>query len=239
MHPGKKIAVLCFLSCILSIVYADPPRNFELAKKIAQTIFASHPKTLYCGCDYDSNKNISLASCNMESAEGHSRAHRMEWEHIVPASVLGTGHECWTENICTKTNGEKYHGRKCCEKVDNEFRIAEAELYNLWPANGLINQLRENYHYAALPFTDYAYGCNFIVDPIHQLVEPNNHSKGTVARASLFVYEKNHIELAQDQKELFTEWDLFFPPEPWEIEWAKQVADIEGYANPYIEKYYN
>lgn len=39
---------------------------------------------------------------------------------------------------------QAYKGRKCCEKIDATFQRAEAELYNLWPAEGLVNQARAN-----------------------------------------------------------------------------------------------
>lgn len=237
MRLWKGIIVNCLLllSCTVT---AEPPRNFELAKKIAQEIFMLHRQTLYCQCEYDKHKNISLSSCHMESAEQHKRAHKIEWEHMVPASILATGHACWTKDICQKRDGKKYHGRKCCEKIDNVFRMAEAELYNLWPANGLINQFRQNYAYAALPFTDNTYGCRFIIDRKNRLIEPNDSAKGTVARASLFIFKRNHIALAKKQERLFNQWDLLYPPDAWEISWAKRVQEIEGYDNPYISKYY-
>ena len=239
-----KVKVKCsyifkLLFLVLPITaIATPPTNFSDAKKIAAKLFSNHKQTLYCQCDYKKNKKISLESCHMEPANSHIRAHNMEWEHIVPASKLATGHACWTQNICQHNSGKKYHGRKCCENIDKEFQLAEAELYNLWPANGLINQLRENYSYAALPFTDYAYGCKFIVDNINHQIEPSDDSKGIVARASLFTFKKNHLPLDATQQDLFQLWDLLYPPSKWELTWAKKVASIEGYDNPYIAKYY-
>lgn len=222
-----------------TIAIAAPPTNFNDAKKISFKLFSIHKQTLYCQCNYKENKNISLTSCNMEAASSHTRSHNIEWEHIVPASKLATDHACWTKNICQHSSGKKYHGRKCCEHIDKDFRLAESELYNLWPANGLINQLRENYSYAALPFTDYAYGCKFIVDNFNHKIEPSDESKGIVARASLFIFKKNHLNLNKKQQDLFNLWDLLYPPREWELTWAKKVAKIEGYDNPYIAKYYS
>lgn len=174
----------------------------------------------------------------MESAIHHRRAHYIEWEHIVPASKLATDHACWTKNLCKTKKGKKYHGRKCCEAIDEDFKLAESELYNLWPASGLINQLRKNYDYTALTFTDYKFGCKFIVDKAHHQIEPSDQAKGIVARASLYIYQKNHLKLAKQQQTLFELWDLLYPPTNTEIKWAKQVAQIEGYDNPFIKKYY-
>ncbi len=230
---------LVLLLIVFSVsVFADPPSSFSRAKKIAKVIFTKHKETLYCKCTYSTNNKVNLASCGMRSADEFKRAHQVEWEHMVPASYLGQGHPCWTQDLCTKHNGEKYHGRTCCRMVDKAFRRAEAELYNLWPADGLINQLRDNYEYASVPYTGRAYGCNFIIDKFHRRIEPGDNAKGVVARATLFVTEKYHLKLSEERKKLFHTWNTLYPPKPWEIKWAKEVAKIEGYTNPYIEQYH-
>jgi deoxyribonuclease-1 len=58
------------------------PSNFSQAKKIAGEVFAQHPLTIYCGCEFN-GKNIDLASCGMNQAQENKRAHRVEWEHIL------------------------------------------------------------------------------------------------------------------------------------------------------------
>lgn len=226
---------VAFILCVFVLPsFANPPSSFSRAKKLAGIIFANHTETLYCHCHYDQSKDIDLASCGMREADKFSRAHHIEWEHMVPASTLGKNHACWTEDLCVKKNGERYHGRSCCRLVDKAFRAAEAELYNLWPANGLINQLRDNYAYAIVPFTGRAYGCNFIIDRYNRRIEPGDIAKGVVARASLFISDKYHIALSSEQKRLFESWNHIYPPTEWEKSWAKQVAEIEGYDNPYI-----
>lgn len=116
------------------------PESFSKAKKIAATIFKDYQKTLYCGCKFNQEGKVDLASCRMNNATHKLRAHRIEWEHIVPVEFFGHDFPCWRENLCETSAGKRYHGRACCEKVDFQFRRIESELFNLWPSVGLINQ---------------------------------------------------------------------------------------------------
>jgi deoxyribonuclease-1 len=216
-----------------NVCFSKQPNSFQQAKAQASKIFLMHQQTLYCGCLYNKKNQIDLDSCNMQSASPIKRASRMEWEHIMPAENFGKNMSCWKERICIR-NGKRYKGRKCCERISPEFRHREAELYNLWPAEGLINQVRENYLYSEINKTSNYYGCRFKVDKKHHQVEPDDRVKGLVARANLFMKKKYHIKLSKEQDNLYNEWNKKFPPMDWEKVWAKKVAEIEGYENPFI-----
>ncbi len=226
--------VLVFAAFISINLCASPPSSFTRAKKIAAGIFYFHRETLYCQCQYDQKHRIDLESCHMESAGTHKRAHFVEWEHMVPASTLVGDARCWTKDICTHQDGSKYHGRKCCRSIDKEFRTKEAELYNLWPSNGLINQIRSNFQYAYVPHGASVKGCSFYIDSSNHLAEPNEQAKGVAARASLFMGQKYGVAFSQQQIELFETWDMLYPPSQWERTWAQAVALQEGYTNPFI-----
>jgi len=114
-------------------------------------------------------------------------------------------------------------------------RQAEGELYNLWPAVGLINQLRSNYRYAALSNRQLTFGCDFKADKFLRKTEPTDRAKGIVARANLFMSDKYHINLSKSQRQLFEAWNKQFPANAWEKEWSQRIAMIEGYDNPYIQ----
>lgn len=221
---------LCFFISVSS--FSAPPSTFNQAKKIAGQIFANHHQTLYCQCQYE-NKSVDLKSCGMESASTIKRAHRVEWEHMMPAEQFGKHFKCWREALCEK-NGKPYKGRACCEKIDPVFRQMEAELYNLWPSVGLVNQARSNYRFAALEQRQPFYGCSIAIDKKARRVEPPDDAKGTIARANLFIAHRYGISLSDSQKKLFLAWSAQFPPTAWEVEWAKKTADIEGYDNPYV-----
>lgn len=130
------VRLVFLLAIIPGLSQAEPPKTFSHAKKIARQLFSTHRETLYCQCRFTANLDIDLKSCHMQSAYPIKRARRVEFEHMMPAENFGNHFPCWREPLCTKKNGKQYKGRACCERIDPEFRRAEAELYNLWPAVG-------------------------------------------------------------------------------------------------------
>lgn len=169
----------------------------------------------------------------MQSASDIKRAHKIEWEHMMPAENFGRYLKCWQEKICSFKN-KPAKGRKCCEKIDPLFNQMEGELYNLWPAVGLVNQVRSNYRYSTVDSDEKLYGCDFKVDETLRKAEPADRAKGIVARANLFMAEKYSISLSPSQQKLFEAWNQQFPPSAWEKRWATRVAEIEGYQNHFI-----
>jgi len=232
----QRLRLIGFLLIIpFSISFATPPNNFDSAKKMAADLFSNHRVTLYCGCSYSVENKVDLKSCGMDTAAPIARANRIEWEHMMPAEHFGRYHKCWTEQLCVNdSNGKAYKGRKCCEKIDADFRRKEAELYNLWPAVGAVNQERSNYTFTVIPNKRGFYGCEFDADKDKKLAEPPDRAKGIVARANLFMADKYKIEFSKEQRDLFNTWNKKFPPDAWELKWAEKVASTVGYKNPYI-----
>lgn len=236
MQNKLKSLILSLLFINLS-VQAEPPKNFSSAKRIAGNIFSSVPYTLYCHCPYDKYKRINLKACGMSQAKVKKRAKRLEWEHMMPVSTYIKHYRCGREKLCSKKNGKRYGGRKCCEKIDKTFKQAESELYNLWPSVGLVNGSRRDYHYAMIGGNQSFYGCVFKLDKHLRRVEPDDRAKGIVARASLFMSQKYSIKLSKAQRRMFEIWDNKNPPSQYELKWAKKVAEIEGYQNPFITRH--
>jgi deoxyribonuclease-1 len=238
----KKIAPALVLLFLLLWAWLYSKKNpsqdtlhasFYTAKKRAKQIFKDHRLTLYCGCVYNASNRVNLASCHMQSAMRISRAHRIEWEHMMPAENFGRHFPCWRHALCHKQS-HYFRGRRCCTKIDASFRKAESELYNLWPAVGIINALRSNFRYAALTNHTHTYGCNFTINQLSRKVEPADSAKGIVARANLFMSDHYHIRLSREQRALFNRWNRQFPTTPWEKTWSNRIYQIEGYRNTYI-----
>ncbi|RMX21147.1 hypothetical protein EAS68_05430 [Legionella jordanis] len=53
----------------------------------------------------------------------------------------------------------------------------EAELYNLWPSVGLINQLRSEYRYGVIANKEKSFGCDFNVQKKQRAAEPADVAK--------------------------------------------------------------
>ncbi len=207
-----RIFIVCFLFIsFCQELLATSTHSFPEAKRIVYQIFSNHPKTLYCGCSFDSKHQIDLNSCHMSSANEKKRAHIVEIEHIFAADMFGHNLSCWQNSIC-EHHGKHYKGRKCCENSNYQFREMESELYNLWPAVGLVNIARSNYSYAKVDSTDGFYGCDFKISKASKEVEPANKVKGIVARATLFMSDKYHIPLSENKRQLYLSWNKSFPP---------------------------
>lgn len=229
-----KFYIVTLLFSLSFAALSTPPPNFSIAKKLAGRIFNENQKTLYCNCAYDRYKKVDLKSCGMLAAKRFKRAQRIEWEHMMPAENFGRHFKCWREKLCRTKSGKAYRGRKCCERIDPAFRQAEAELYNLWPAVGLVNQARSNYRFSPLPSKKGFFGCAIEMDTKLRKVDPPARSKGIVARANLFMADKYKVRLSDSQRKLFNAWNKQYPPNAWEKKWAASVAKIEGYKNPFV-----
>lgn len=218
----------------VSSTFAERPNDFREAKRMMPALFAGHQKTIYCQCDFNNKKQVDLKSCGLQEFANNTRARRVEAEHLVAAENFGRHFQCWREKICISSKGKPYRGRKCCQKTSAQFRLMEGELYNLWPADGLVNQLRSNYRFSAPASGERVGDCDFWVDKKARKVTPNDDAKGIVARATLFMSDHYQVPLSKSQTRLMIAWHKMYPASSWEKEWARNVAKIEGYKNQYI-----
>lgn len=228
-----------FLFCFLTTsIQADPPTHFGEAKRLAKRIYADHRLTFYCGCRYDKHNQINLRSCGYQVQGNAKRAHRLEWEHIMPVSLWGKDFPCWKNAVCCKGKS-CYKGRRCCQEIDKNFSKIEADLHNLVPEIGELNGLRSNYRFGLLPHIELGqFGvCEIKIDSETRRVEPPPAARGLIARAYLYMSKTYKIHLSDSQLQLMRAWNALYPPDAWEIEWDKRVASIQGNHNLYISDY--
>ena len=93
-------------------------QSFSKAKKILlRQIYQDHKTTFYCDCPFNSKKKI-LPSDNYTPKKEGNRAHRLEWEHIVPAHAFGQSFPEWRNGHpkCKTRKGKSFKGRNCARK---------------------------------------------------------------------------------------------------------------------------
>ena len=56
------------------------------------------------------------------------------------------------------SKGKSFKGRKCAEKMNKDFQLMQADMYNLYPAIGAVNAIRSNFNYAELPEAEITFG---------------------------------------------------------------------------------
>jgi deoxyribonuclease-1 len=145
-------------------------RDFNAAKRVLPKVFAGMQEDFYCGCAYQ-GKAVDWLSCGYVPRKNPERAKRIEWEHVVPAWVLGHQRQCW-----------QHGGRKNCATNDAVFRQAEGDLNNLVPAVGEVNADRSNLSYGAWakqPTRIYGQ-CGTVVDFAGKRVQPRAEVRGVL-----------------------------------------------------------
>ena len=211
--------VFSFLLAI-SVANADPwvaaNNSWSSTKRAAdQVIHKDDGREFYCGCDYRSNNTssgsgviTSLTRCGYQApASNRSRAARIEWEHIVPASLMPARRfQCWSQEGGSRTN---------CERTSARARTMIFDLHNLVPAIGQANALRGNDRYAELPNIQGIFGACPIKDTRGRF-EPADCKKGDVARVWLYMEQKHRVVIPPSEREMFLRWSERDPVSPWE-----------------------
>ncbi|BCG25619.1 DNA-specific endonuclease I [Pseudomonas tohonis] len=218
------IRLVLLLSLLLAgTAHASAPRTFQEAKKVAWKLYASHPVEFYCGCRYSGNK-VDLKSCGYVPRTNAQRAKRIEWEHIVPAWVIGHQRQCWQKG-----------GRENCARNDAAFRRAEADLHNLVPSIGEVNGDRSNYGFGWLPQKPRQYGaCQMVVDFKARKAMPRQQVRGMIARTYFYMSERYGLRLSRQDRQLYTAWNKQYPVEAWERNRNQRVACAMGHGNHFV-----
>ncbi len=191
------------------------PASFSAAKRIAKQIYAQHRVTFYCHCTYKTRGSINLKACGYHIRKNARRAHRIEWEHIVPAWAFGHTLACWQKPLCHKRNGRSYKGRQCCNRINPHFKRMQADLMNLVPAIGEVNGDRSNFMFTQLPNTRSPYGaCSMLINTTTKRVQPPPYTRGFIARTYLYMHNTYGLPISPAQMSLFTHWDQRYPPPP-------------------------
>lgn len=233
--------ILLGLVIIPSVVWANGNTSidsFNQAKRLLeQKVYYDHRVTLYCEAKFDERKNIFLPK-GFVAQKHQSRATRVEWEHVVPAENFGRAFIEWREGdrACINSSGRPFKGRKCAEKVNFDFRLMQADLYNLYPAIGAVNAARQNYNFQLLPGVASSFGtCPMKIDG-HR-VEPPENARGPIARTYLYMAEvyPKYFKLSRQQNRLMQAWDNQYPVTQWECTRAKRIEQIQGNSNRFVK----
>ena len=218
----KRLALL-LLCCVTLPTLAEPPRTFAEAKKIAWSLYAQQSVEFYCGCRYNGNR-VDLKSCGFQPRKNPQRAARIEWEHLVPAWVIGHQRRCWQQG-----------GRKQCARSDETFRRTEADLFNLVPSIGEINGDRSNLSFAWLPQPPTQYGaCPMVVDFKAGKAMPRPKVRGMIARTYFYMSQRYGLRLSKQERRLFEAWSRHYPVESWERQRNQRIACVMGWGNPFV-----
>lgn len=241
------LAIVISISGIVSNASDLQPGNttndsFSKTKQTLQKAIYNEPEhriDIYCGCQYNQRKEVDFTSCGYRPEKDNKRAHRIEWEHVVPAEAFGQSFKEWREGHpdCIDNRGRSFKGRKCAEKVNLEFRYMQADMFNLYPAVGEVNGLRSNYSMSMIPGNLYRFGaCKTKIED--RKIEPRPEVRGDIARTYFYMDKAypGHGIISNKNQKLFEAWDKADPVDEWECERADRIARIQGNVNMVVRE---
>ena len=193
--------------------------SFNTAKRHMYAI--DNGRTFYCGCPHQ-DKVPNLAECGV-LANG-SRSERTEAEHVVPASRLGAGRECWVTG-----------GRDGCLKADPVFKAAHNDLHNLRPAVGAINASRSDHPFGEVKGETRAFGNVCDIEIEDGRVEPPVEVRGDIARVSFYMEWRYGVHWSPGERAMLLAWHEADPVDDDERQRNVAVAERQGVANPWID----
>jgi len=236
----KYILIIISLIILSSQAFSQNTHltSFSKSKKLLLKVYKDNPFTLYCGCTFK-GKKPNLSSCGFIPKKDKKRANRIEWEHVVPAHAFGQSFSEWRNGHpkCVSKKGKKFKGRKCAQKMNEEYRRMQADMFNLYPAIGEVNGRRSNYSMAIIEGEKREFGkCD--VEIKSRKVEPREEIRGEIARTYLYmdsVYPGRGI-ISKKNKKLYEAWNKSDPVDVWECERAKRIERIQGNRNEVVMK---
>ena len=206
--------------------------SFSRSKYLLATqVYRDYHTDFYGGCKFRQQQKrlvVVLSSCGYVPRKDANRAKRIEWEHIVPAWVFGHQLRCWQQG-----------GRKNCRTNNAAFRQMEADMHNLVPAIGELNNDRSNFRYQMISGEPRAYGrkVNMEIDFQQRTAEPPDNVWGDAARASLYMRDRYGLKLGDAQEKLFRTWNNLDPVDAWEQQRNRLITQLQGNDNPYVTHY--
>lgn len=224
------VIVVMVWSAIAGTALAESA-GWKKAKNAADDlVYHDHRRSFYCGCittsdnDNDGSGSVSLNECGYSGPSQYAGvARRIDWEHIVPASLMPARlFQCWRND-----------GRDHCERVDSRAKAMLFDLHNLAPAIAQVNRLRSADRYADLPKKTSDFGkCE--IEDTRGFFEPPDCHKGDVARVWFYMADRYGVVIPPPEQIMFEKWSTMDPVSPWEAERERRIAEISGVSNRFV-----
>ena len=211
--------------------------SLEAAIEAAVEIHSQHRRTFYCNCAYTPQLRIARGTCGYKTRADESLSKRVAWDRVVPNRAFGQHRSCWREPICKDEQGVAFSGVRCCRELDEEFRAMELDLQNLVPAVGELQADRSDFDFGELDGEERMYGaCDFEVDRSQRRAEPDEDTRGEIARAYLYMKDTygDGLPLSPAQQAQFEAWHEADPPNAWEVQRNRRVAAVQGVSNSFL-----
>jgi deoxyribonuclease I len=157
------------------------------------------------------------------------RGQRVTVEHVYAADWIADRFGC--------------NNRNCSHAT---YKRAEADLHNLWPALGAINSSRGNKRFGEIPGEKRTlprsiaadstcdYERTTAVNGQDAIVEPRKVIRGDIARSLFYMHVEYDLDL-KGMLSMLKRWDRSDPPNAHERWRNKQIENLEGIRNRFID----
>lgn len=181
-------------------------QDYETARHLLwSVVYAEGGKTLYCSQRF-----------------GRDKGRGINVEHVLPMSWVTNELKCGT--------------RKQCRRYNSRFNYVEADLHNLFPARTEINDERGSYRFGLIQGEQRRYGkCDFEVDHIKRVAEPQEAARGEIARAMFYMSNEYGIRIFSRLGRLLKEWHHLDPVSEEERRRNDVIERLQGTRNKFID----
>jgi deoxyribonuclease-1 len=235
-----KILLRLLISTLITTpVFADNQevQSFSKAKRILEKqVYKNHRITLYCNATFDAKKKVKPPR-GFTTTKYIKRAKKVEWEHVVPAENFGRTFIEWRDGNkqCVNNKGKPYKGRKCADKTNKEYRLMQADMFNLYPAIGAVIALRSNYNFTMLPNIKSNFG-SCAMKIYSRKAEPPVIARGRIARSYLYMEDTyKRYSMSKSQRQLMNAWDKTYPVDEWECTRALKITVLQASKNNVVK----
>ena len=182
-------------------------------------LYPKQGTSLYCSLTFDNGGYFST---------GSGAQKKMTIEHAYPADWMATHFGCDNRNSCDNVH----------------YKRAEADLHNLWPAEGRINSSRGDKKFSDLDDSKgYHRFQEFCEDYERRgkrgaqeaLVEPQDSAKGRIARSLLYMRDEYGFDLL-GMDEMLKGWHEAYPVTNAEVWRNEAISSLQGTRNLWIDK---
>lgn len=191
------------------------PDNYYYARKALKEKYREGGTTFYCNCRFayeekSGRYRVDHDSCAYRPRNETRRSLYVEWEHVIPASRLGSHLTAWQNGAeeCVTSAGREFKGRRCARRAVTTFRQMEADLNNLKPVIGEVNASRGDFDYGEIDGEEYIFGnCDFEIDYERDLAEPRDAIRDDIAAIYRYMQQKYNLKLTPAEEQMVESWE--------------------------------
>ncbi len=233
------LLVLIFITTP-SIVFAKDDCDARWKNHKFQNKLSSTYRDIQNNCDQNLKDRLHIISKRNQVALTYPKArvwlqHRLDNNNGEVCSVYSP-HEC--KRFSEKKGGFNLNIEHTWPQSKGaKLMPAKTDMHHLFITSKATNSKRANLDFCnvASEFWEYGGSKMGINDNIEECFEPHKDQKGNAARAMFYVSVRYHYALSDEVEAVLRGWHKQDPVTKREIKRNKQIIELQGNTNPFIE----